>query len=182
MANGIEERDEHVIIGGVVLKKRQFRFDARVDPVPVPAPAAVAPRKLRVFISHASEDKVQARLIRKILLLLDMEPWLDEEEIDVGRRWKGVIEEAMTNADVALFCCSSRSIDKPGYLHEVGLALKRCSPESENPISVVPIRLEDCTPVGGLMDWQCADLHKQGGIDRLMAFLGVEAKRLGLAG
>lgn len=54
------------------------------------------PRKLRVFLCHASQDKPIVReLYQKLLGEGWIDPWLDEERLLPGQAWGMEIEKAV---------------------------------------------------------------------------------------
>src|SRR5262249_2102424 len=51
--------------------------------------------KLRIFLCHASEDKVPVRKLFRKLLTWGHDPWLDEERIPGGQDWDEEIRKAI---------------------------------------------------------------------------------------
>lgn len=54
----------------------------------------ITPRKLRVFLCHASQDKPIVRELYERLLAEDwIDPWLDEEKVIPGQDWNMKIKK-----------------------------------------------------------------------------------------
>ena len=81
--------------------------------------APLTPRSsaLRVFLCHASEDKVRVRSLYQELKGEGFAPWLDEEDIQPGQQWDAEIAKAIRGSDVVLVCLSQRS-EKRGYIQK----------------------------------------------------------------
>ena len=81
-------------------------------------PQAPAPRKLRVFLCHGSEDKAEVRNLYRKLRGDGLDPWLDEEKLLPGQRWQDEIPKAVRNSDVVLVCLSDRTTRRDGYIQD----------------------------------------------------------------
>jgi serine/threonine-protein kinase len=105
-------------------------------------------RKLRVFLCHASEDKLAVREIYQRLVAESwIEPWLDEESLLPGQDWNLEINKATRDADAIIICLSKVSVAKEGYLNkEIRRALDIADEKPEGMIYVIPLRLDDCNP------------------------------------
>ena len=73
-------------------------------------------KKLRIFLSHASEDKPAVRRLSKRLKDDDFDPWLDEERLLPGQNWELEIEIALRSSDAILLCFSEKSVGKEGFV------------------------------------------------------------------
>lgn len=69
------------------------------------APAA-APRKLRVFLCHASEEKQRVGELYRRLEADGCDPWLDKQSLIPGQRWKQEVQKAVRSSDTVLVCLS----------------------------------------------------------------------------
>lgn len=114
------------------------------------------PRKLRVFLCHASQDKPVVRdLYQRILAEGWIDPWLDEEKLLPGQDWDLEIEKAVEAADVVIVCLSNRSVTKEGYIQrELRFAIDIALQKPEGTIFIIPLKLEDCEPPRKLRTWQ----------------------------
>src|SRR5512139_3937288 len=103
----------------------------------------ISPRKLSVFLCHASQDKPVVReLYQRLLAEGWIDPWLDEEKLLPGQDWNIEIEKAIEAADVVIVCVSSTSIAKEGYVQkELRKVLDIALEKPEGEIFVVPLRL-----------------------------------------
>src|SRR5438309_9550274 len=71
----------------------------------------------RIFLCHASEDKVQVREVYYRLRAIDgFEPWLDEEDLLPGQHWQQEIPRALQASDFILIFFSRISVAKRGYV------------------------------------------------------------------
>lgn len=118
-----------------------------------------SPRKLRVFLCHASQDKPTVRILFQQLLIEGwIDPWLDEEKLLPGQDWDMEIERAVEEADVVLVCVSSRSVTKEGYIQrEIKFALDIALEKPDGTIFIIPLRLDDCDVPRRLRSWQYVD-------------------------
>jgi hypothetical protein len=104
------------------------------------------PRKLKVFLCHASEDKPIVRQIYRQLVSIDwLDPWLDEEKLLPSQDWNLEIEKAVEAAEAVIVCVSSVSVAKEGYVQkELRRVLNIALEKPEGAIFVIPVRLDDC--------------------------------------
>ncbi len=71
-------------------------------------------RKLRVFLCHASGDKLPVRDLYVRLKSDGVDPWLDEEKLIPGQMWEEEIPKAVRDADAVVICISEQSTTKEG--------------------------------------------------------------------
>jgi hypothetical protein len=103
------------------------------------------PKKLLVFLSHASEDKPAVRRLCKRLKADGFDPWLDEERLLPGQDWNLEIEKAMQARAAILLCFSSFSVAKEGYIQrEYKRAMHYQEEKPEGTIFIIPVQLDDC--------------------------------------
>lgn len=128
--------------------------------------------RLRVFLCHASSDKALVRELYSRLRSDGFDPWLDEEHLLPGQRWREVIPAEVRRADIVLVCLSGRSITKTGYVQkEITIALDAADEKPENTLFLIPAKLEDCELPNRLRDWHCVNLFESGGYERLLKSL-----------
>ena len=121
----------------------------------------MADRKLRIFISYASQDKPIVRdLYRRLESETWIEPWLDEKSLLPGQEWRVAIEEAVETSDVVIICLSTNSVTKEGFVQkELRYAREIALEKPENTIFLIPLRLDDCETPRGLRSFQWADYY-----------------------
>jgi diadenosine tetraphosphatase ApaH/serine/threonine PP2A family protein phosphatase len=103
------------------------------------------PRKLRVFLCHASGDKPTVRGLYHRLRADGFDPWFDEESLLPGQDWQLEIPKAVRSSDAVIICLSSRAITKAGYVQkEIRYALDVADEQPEGAIFLIPLRLEEC--------------------------------------
>jgi len=117
------------------------------------------PRKLRVFLCHASQDKPIVRELYQRLLAEDwIDPWLDEERLLPGQDWNLEIEKAVESSDAVIVCVSSVSVVKEGYVQkELRRVLRIAEEKLEGAIFILPVRLDDCAIPRQLREIQFLD-------------------------
>jgi|WetSurMetagenome_2_1015567.scaffolds.fasta_scaffold179547_2 hypothetical protein len=117
------------------------------------------PRKLRVFLCHASQDKP---VVRELYLQLVgegwIDPWLDQEKLLPGQDWGLEIDKAVENCDAVIICLSINSVTKEGYIQkEIRKVLDIALEKPEGAVFIIPLRLDDCEPSRQLAKWQYVD-------------------------
>lgn len=132
-----------------------------------PSSVNSATRKLKVFLCHASQDKViVSELYQKLLAEGWIEPWLDKENILPGQDWELEIEQSVKSADVVIICLSKSSIVKEGYYQkEIVKILDVADEKPEGTIFIIPLRLDDCEVPRRLAKWQYVDYFPKENID-----------------
>jgi hypothetical protein len=133
------------------------------------------PRKLRVFLCHASQDKP---IVRELYQRLNAEgwidPWLDEEKLLPGQDWNMEIEKAVESADVVVVFLSKNSITKEGYIQkEIKKALDKADEKPDETIFIIPLKIEECEVPRRLAKWQWVEFfpnsNKFEAINRLLS-------------
>jgi|GEM_PF-3877393 len=142
---------------------------------------------LRVFLCHASEDKLKVKQLYVQLLMDNFRPWLDTEELLPGQDWSYEIRKAVRESHVVVVCLSPNAIHKSGFFQkEISIVLDAEEEKPEATVYLVPAFLEPCAIPERIRKWHCVDLtsdegyenHK--GYERLLATLRSRAKELGL--
>jgi hypothetical protein len=136
-----------------------------------------APRPLRVFLCHASEDKPLVRHYLYEPLQKDgFDPWLDEEKIIPGQDWRLAISKALQSSDAIIVCLSRLSVTKEGYLNkELNESLKIAEEKTEGVL--IPVRLNYCDIPDRLQSLQWVNLYRAKGYGQLLD--GLRARSLG---
>src|SRR5512143_2058877 len=98
------------------------------------------PRKLRVFLCHASQDKPIVReLYQRLLAEGWIDPWLDEEKLLPGQDWDLEIEKAAEAADAVIVFLSNNSVSKEGYIQkELRFVIDIALEKPEETIFIIP--------------------------------------------
>jgi hypothetical protein len=108
-----------------------------------------------VFICHASEDKAAARAVASAMARLGAEVWFDEWEIKVGQSIVQRINHALGKISHLVVLLSENSVKKPWVHKELSAALMRQL--SQDCISILPLRLDECSIPPILADIKYAD-------------------------
>jgi hypothetical protein len=108
-------------------------------------------------------------------------PWMDDKDILGGEPWESAIKKAIRRSDFFIASLSNHSVDKRGILQkEVKEALEIWKEKLSTDIYIIPVRLEDCELPEGLKTFQCVDLFKRGGFQRLVKSIKEGISRLGI--
>jgi hypothetical protein len=120
---------------------------------------------IKVFISYASEDLLQAEKLYKQLQAMGVEPWLDKYKLFPGCDWNREITKAITDSDIMIVLLSNRMLTKRGYIQKElreSLDVAKTIPEEE--IYLIPAKISECEIPTSLKSYQCVDLYKRDGI------------------
>lgn len=99
---------------------------------------------MKIFLSHAAEDKSLVMPYYDRLKALGYEPWIDKRLLP-GDEWDEEIQRAFNSADVYLIFLSSRSVAKRGYIQrEINDALEKQKYNLAGDIGLIPVLLEEC--------------------------------------
>ena len=144
------------------------------------------PRKLRVFLCHASQDKPVVReLYQRLLEKGWIDPWLDEVKLLPGEDWDLEIRKAVEVSDVVIVCLSNKSVNKQGYIQkEIKKSLDVSDEKPEGLIYIIPVLLDNCEVPKRLKRWQWLDFsvtNKEESFQRLVASLTARAKNLDIS-
>jgi len=143
-------------------------------------------RLLKVFLCHASQDKLIVReLYQKLFAEGWIDPWLDEEKLLPGQDWSLEIEKAVRDADVVIVFLSNSSVDKRGFVQkELKFALDVALEMPEGSIFIIPLKLESCDIPSRLARWQWIDYfpktQSRQFYKRLLKSLDLRAGSLGI--
>lgn len=137
-----------------------------------------------VFISYAKEDIVFVRQLCAYLKSSGFLTWFDEENIQPGRKWKRVIQEAIRSAHFLIFCLSKKAVTKRGFIHqEQKWALEAADLMPDNGIFLIPARIEECDVPSSVQEYQYIDLYVEGSKEKLAKYIAEEwIKRRGYIG
>jgi hypothetical protein len=141
-------------------------------PSPTRKPGSQAPRALRAFLCHAREDKPAIRQIYARLKADGVSPWLDDEDLIGGTKWKDEIRKAISGTDAFIVFLSKVSTTKTGYLHsELRQAMEVADMQPEGRIFIIPVRLDPSDPPTRLKDLHWVDYFELNGHNRLLSAL-----------
>src|SRR5438067_2159122 len=142
-------------------------------------PYTDSPRLLRIFLCHSSGDKPAVRQLYLRLCSDGFEPWLDEEKLLPGQRWREEIPRAVRDSDVVIVCLSHASVGKAGYVQrEIKYALDIALEQPDDAIFLIPLKLEECEVPESLNEWQWVNFFEENGYGRLKRALDYRAEAL----
>jgi len=123
----------------------------------------------RVFLSYASEDFSRVKPLYDQLKKQGLQPWLDRENLLPGVDWDKEIIRQIKRSDFVLFCLSTRSTNKRGYVQkELRTALRTLEEIPGGHVYLIPVRLEDCSVPDELAHLQFADAFRDGEFDKIL--------------
>ncbi len=105
-------------------------------------------KKVKLFLSHSSDDKPVVRLLYSKILSLDYveDVWFDEKKFHGGEKFQLEIEKEIKNSDLFLLCLSEKAMDEKGFFHkEFKFAVEKALNMSESDTFIIPLKLDDCT-------------------------------------
>jgi hypothetical protein len=128
---------------------------------------------LKIFLCHATEDKLPVRVLYNRLIKDGFDVWLDEENLLPGQSWALEISKAIKNTDIILVCLSNKSVTKRGVVQkEIKLGLEEALLLPEGQIFIIPVRFEDCPmPAERLESLQWVNLFEENGYAKLLKAL-----------
>lgn len=101
-----------------------------------------SPKKTRLFLSYARENKNEVSKIRDLIQDAGLEVWLDSESLLAGQQWEKSINRAIDSSDFVIGFLSKYSFD--GYqLKELEISEKQISENKKNPNFLLPCILDD---------------------------------------
>ncbi len=128
--------------------------------------------KLKIFMCHASEDKVLVRRVYEMLNNFGYAPWLDEQFILPGQEWDEVIRNEIVHTDVIMIFLSSNSVSKVGYVQkEIKQAIDISEYQPEGRIFIIPIKLNACIIPQKLTKYQFLDYDTANAKEKLISTL-----------
>jgi formylglycine-generating enzyme required for sulfatase activity len=137
------------------------------------------PEKMRVFLCHAIEDKLKVRELYRHLVRDGFDVWFNEENLMGGQDWKLEIQSAIRKTHVIIFCLSSHSTKKEGFVQaEINEGLEIQKQKPEGTIFIIPLRLDECTPPQSIKDLHWVDLFGKNGYQQLRKSLNSRANQL----
>jgi hypothetical protein len=137
-------------------------------------------RPLRVFLCHASNDKLAVQALYKRLSDDGVDAWLDKAKLVPGQDWQLEIQRAVKNSDVVIVCLSAQSITKEGFVQkEIRVALDTADEKPDGTIFIIPARLEACDVPERMSKFQWVDLFSDNGYEQLIKALKLRADKVG---
>ena len=131
----------------------------------------------RVFLCHASEDKLCAEEIYNRLQSQGFSPWMDKRDLIPGQVWEQEILRVLGESEFILIFFSHNSVTKQGFVQrEFKVALDAWEQIPEGTIHTIPVRLDDCEIPQRFKKFQWVDLFEENGFEKV-----IQALNLGLS-
>lgn len=112
---------------------------------------------MKVFISHASRDKIVALRLAEVLRANNIDSWIDVKDLAAGDDWLKAIKRAIRSSDVFIALLSSSYISSRIAMQELSFAMERQLSEVSN--RVIPVLIEDCDIPVFLREYKKEDLR-----------------------
>jgi hypothetical protein len=124
---------------------------------------------LKIFISHASEDKEP--FLRAFATKRGVDAWVDEWEIYPGDSLvQKIFEEGLMDAEAVIIVLSEHSVDKPWVREELDASIIK---KVEDLITLIPVVIDECEVPESLRStvWQKIENLEEYGteFDRIVA-------------
>jgi len=134
----------------------------------------------RVFLSYAKEGSEQAKKIYNELAKAGLNPWMDIMDIFPGEEYGKSITQALNKSDFVIICLAKDSIKRGFSQSEIRQVMDIWQESlAADDIYLIPVRLEDCDIPERLAEFNCIDLYKDDGWDKLIEVLKEGQKRRG---
>ena len=117
-----------------------------------------------IFVSYARENSEFALRLAHSLGERGIAVWIDQQRIEVGKRWPTVVEEALKQSNYFLIILSPSSVASREVLNELDYALKANK-------TILPVIYEECSEPYRIDSIQHVDFSKlayQDGLNRLV--------------
>jgi len=144
-------------------------------------------RKLKVFISYSSKDRIIVNALSEKLDSDGVDVWLDSNNLLPGQSWDIEIKKAINSSDVIIVCLSKSSTSREGFIQkELRYAVDLAFEKPEGTVFIIPARIEECNIPDSLRSWHYIDLFYGGkGFDerayeKLLKSLQLRAQNLGV--
>jgi len=115
--------------------------------------------KIKVFISHSSQDKKFVRTLKDGLTENSIETWLDEDQIDFGDSLLNKLENGLTESTHLVIVLSPASVSSEWVQFELKKALSNSKTGLTN--KIIPIKYRDCKIPDELEDLLHANLSDE---------------------
>jgi TIR domain/Protein of unknown function (DUF3298) len=134
---------------------------------------------LRIFLSHAHEDKAKVEEVYERLRTDGFSPWMAERDITAGEEWQASIWRAIKASDFFVVFLSIRACLKRGFFQkEIKQALDIWDEKLEDDIYLIPVRLDECSVPERINRFQYVNIYGPGGYDQLADALHKGVQRL----
>jgi hypothetical protein len=98
---------------------------------------------MKVFISHAGQDRDLARALASQLSQAGVDVWSAEEQIQPGENWAKKIGEALDSSDMMVAVVTSKALASDALRHDIQYALtSKHYQQRLLPVMVEPVQLE----------------------------------------
>jgi len=99
---------------------------------------------IKIFITHASEDKTIVRILHQKFIEHGYKQWLDDIDLVPGQNWRIEIPKALKSCDLVILCLSRLSVQKKGYVQkEFRLALSAYAEKPPSTTYLLPLIFDE---------------------------------------
>jgi hypothetical protein len=149
--------------------RRRYEEVSAATARPIPVQVEPEKKRPRVFICHASENKVQASSLYERLKKEGFDPWLDKHNLRGGDRWSDEIKSVISRDIDYFLVLQSQALEnkKIGYVNkEIYEALER-QKDFRGIKFIIPVQIEACSRLEELKDFHNIDLEDEKGFENL---------------
>lgn len=138
-------------------------------------------RRLKIYLSHVSEDIPVVRELYQRLMADGFLPWMDAMDLEPGENWELAMDRAMLESDVIIACLSRASVVKEGYIQSEYKKIEKLLLEKPNGVVfLIPLRLEESDIPALFRPYMWLNYFEKSGYDKLIQSLKRRAEQLGL--
>ena len=109
--------------------------------------------------------------------------WFDKKNLEFGD-WERQIYRQIAHTDVFVLCLSSRTAGKAAgksfLSREIQIAIRHVNIQPPGSTLVIPVKLDVCELPDHLSRWQCIELFRRSGYERLVSGLRNHARALAM--
>jgi hypothetical protein len=138
------------------------------------------PKKIKIFISYASENIGIAILLSKLLKGKNLDPQYDKKLLWSGDHWEEKLKKAIEETDYVLILQTKALEERAnGYvLKEIKFALRRDSEESrKGKIFLIPVKVEKCSIRKELKHIHSIDVKNDEDYNKILGFIKADQER-----
>jgi hypothetical protein len=126
--------------------------------------------EVKIFLSHANEDKVRVLELYNKLKEQGYSPWLDRMDLLPGQPWETEILKALKKSDIFIACLSETLVKRQGHFqNEYSLALRKASEMPAEAIYIIPLKFDECKVPEPLRGFQWLNFWEEGAFEKLVA-------------
>lgn len=139
----------------------------------------MAEKKLKIYLSHVSQDNSIVRKLYERLRADGFMPWMDVIDLEPGQNWEEAMERAIFTSHVIIACLSRTSFEKEGYIQTEYNKIEKITLQKPiDAVFLIPLKLEECPIPDVFRQYQWLNYFEKNGYEKLVESLLKRAKQL----